>query len=382
MMAAMASRIPLQEDWNLLVSFFPANWRDLAHRTNALKGLRQDKSEENLLRTLLIHLACGCSLRETAVRASEARLANLSDVAVLKRLRKSQGWLYALCCQLFEERGMKSECEVATPMRLVDATVVKEPGKTGSLWRIHYSLQWPSLACDFFKLTAVEGVGTGESLKQIPIREQDHLLADRGYCTAAGIHYVAARGGFVTVRVNAQSLRICRRGGEHFPLIKHMEAITKPMEVGSWNVEIPSPQPGKYALPGRLCVIRKSKEAIRLAHKKLRRKASKRGNALQPETLLYAKYVIVFTTFAEEHFSAPAVLDWYRLRWQIELVFKRFKQIADLGHLPKHDEESAKSWLYGKLFVALLTEKLIAAAKSVSPWGYCLENPADRQPMA
>jgi hypothetical protein len=63
------------------------------------------------------------------------------------------------------------------------------------------------------------------------------------------------------------------------------------------------------------------------------------------------------------------VLRWYRLRWQIELVFKRFKQIAQLGHLPKYDDESAKAWLYGKIFTALITEKLISCARSISPWG-------------
>lgn len=184
------------------------------------------------------------------------------------------------------------------------------------------------------------------------------------------------------MRVNVQSLQICGVGGGAFPLIERLGAVTKPTQIGCWSVEIPSPQPGEKALAGRLCVIRKSEEAIRLSHKKLRRKASRRGNKLQAETLLYAKYVIVFTTFAQEHFAAHAVLEWYRLRWQIELVFKRFKQIADLGHLPKHDPESAKAWLYGKLFVALLTEKLIATAKSISPWGYIAENPPHCEPVA
>jgi Transposase DDE domain len=372
----------LREDWELLKSFFPGNWRDLARRTNALKGLRQDKSEENLLRTLLIHLACGCSLRETALRARKARLAELSDVAVLKRLRKSQNWLYGLCCELFEQRGMRSALKVPFPMRMVDATLVKEPGKTGSLWRIHYSLHWPSLACDFFKLTAVEGEGTGESLKQVAVAKGDHLLADAGYCLAAGIHHVAAQGGLLTVRVNAQNLQLRRVGGGAFPLIERLAAVTKPMQIASWRVEIPSPQAGAKALAGRLCVIRKSEQAIRRAQKRLTRRASKTGNKLQAQTLLYAKYVIVFSTFSEEHFPAHAVLECYRLRWQIELVFKRFKQIADLGHLPKHDPESAKAWLYGKLFVALLTEELIAAAKSLSPWGYIAENPSHCEPVA
>ena len=80
----------------------------------------------------------------------------------------------------------------------------------------------------------------------------------------------------------------------------------------------------------------------------------------------------MFTTFPASAFSAAEVLEWYRTRWQVELVFKRFKSLAELGHLPKHDEHSAKAWLYGKLFVALLVEKLIGHARSISPWGYHL----------
>ena len=99
----------------------------------------------------------------------------------------------------------------------------------------------------------------------------------------------------------------------------------------------------------------------------MRRQASKKGQQLRPETLGYAKYVIVFTTFPAAEFGATEVLEWYRTRWQVELVFKRFKSLAELGHLPKHDEQSARAWLYGKLFAALLVEKLIGHARAISP---------------
>jgi IS4 transposase len=102
----------------------------------------------------------------------------------------------------------------------------------------------------------------------------------------------------------------------------------------------------------------------------------------QPETLLYAQYVMVLTTFPRQEFSLEQVLERYRFRWQIELIFKRFKQIAQLGHLPKYDEDSAKAWLYGKLFVTLLTEKLIRHAGAISPWGFPLARQAPSQPVA
>lgn len=116
-------------------------------------------------------------------------------------------------------------------------------------------------------------------------------------------------------------------------------------------------------------MLRKSAEAIRLAHQKIRRDAARKGNQVQPATLRFAEYVIVFTTFPEPPFSATDVLEWYRLRWQVELVFKRFKSLAQLGHLPKYDDDSAKAWLYGKLFVALLVEKLLHHARAISPLG-------------
>jgi hypothetical protein len=91
---------------------------------------------------------------------------------------------------------------------------------------------------------------------------------------------------------------------------------------------------------------------------------------------------MVLTTFPQQEFSLQQVLERYRFRWQVELVFKRFKQIAQLGHLPKYDEESAKAWLYGKLFVTLLTEKLIRHAGTLSPWGFPLAGQAPSKPVA
>ncbi len=189
-----AESIPLgmSEDWSLLVSFLPGNWRDLAAATGALKGLRKDKSAESLLRVLLVLLGCGHSLQETAVRARKAQLAELAAVALWHRLRKSQAWLRALCVELFRERGVELSAGASFQVRAIDATTVKEPGKTGSLWRLHYSVRLPSLSCDFFKLTETEGVGTGESFKQFPIGAGDYLLAGRGYSTASGIRHVAA----------------------------------------------------------------------------------------------------------------------------------------------------------------------------------------------
>ena len=119
----------------------------------------------------------------------------------------------------------------------------------------------------------------------------------------------------------------------------------------------------------RVCGLRKTDEAIEVALKSLRRQASDKCKRLKPETLRFARYVILFTTNPPDRSPVATVLEWNRLRWQVELVFKRFKSLAQLGHVPKHDVETAKAWLYGKLLVAPPVENLVRHALTVSPWG-------------
>jgi hypothetical protein len=225
----------LAEDWDLLMSFFPSDWRKQAEASGALRGLRQDKSAESCLRVLLMHLGCGFSLRETVVRAKHAQLADLSDVALLKRLRKSKPWLHQLCCALFAERELSGSPSGDPSWRLIDASLVSEPGKTGSQWRVHYSLRWPSLECDYFKLTPVEGSGHGESLYQFDFAPGDYVLADRGYCHAEGIGQAVREGAFLTVRLNPQGIRLQSPGGGPYPLVKKLQSLQGAGRTAEWG---------------------------------------------------------------------------------------------------------------------------------------------------
>jgi len=361
----------MDEDWWVLRSLLPSGWRELGRMSGALKGLRQAKSAEVSLRVLLLHLGCGHSLRETSLRARESGLARLSDVAVLKRLRKSSGWLRGLCAALLRERGAAPAACGGFEVRTFDATTVREPGRTGSLWRVHYSLRLPSLRCDFFEVTPARGSGNGERFTRFPVGAGEHILADRGYATASGLRHVSAAGGWVTVRVNTGALSLHAPDGAPFDLLAAVSGLTSAGAVGAWPVSVGGPP----AVQGRVCAVRKSVEAARRARKRAHREARRQGSKVKPETLAYANYVIVFTTFPEDGFGAREVLECYRLRWQVELVFKRLKSLARLGHLPKRDPESARAWLYGKLLLALLADKAIRHARAVSPWGYDLAPP-------
>jgi hypothetical protein len=354
-----------EQSWQTLLTLFPCNWRELAEETGANRRLRGIPSLEALMRTLLLHLAQGYSLHETVVRAKAAGVAELSAVALFKRLRNAEAWFKELCRALLSRRELTvPTVPKAVRLRLVDSTTVKEPGKTGSLWRLQYSFQLPEFGCDYFRLHPGEGEGTGDSFVQFPITRGDHVIGDRGYSSITGVEYITAHGGSVLVRLNPISLPLFTPAGRRVLVLRRLATLRTPGQVGEWPVVVHG---AKRLIPGRLCAVRKSVEAITLAEKRLKRTASRKGREIWPETWEYMKYVMVFSTFSPRRFTAPDLLQWYRIRWQVELVFKRLKSLAQLSHLPKSDAQSARAWLYGKLFVVLLTEQVMRHGRMLSP---------------
>lgn len=364
------------ESWQVLIGLFPSDWQERARQLGVVERLRGFDSIGDLMQTLLLHVAQGYSLRETVVRAKAAGLGTVSDVALLKRLRNAEPWLRSLCLRLLEEAGIQTPPPPkGWRVRALDGSLIKEPGRTGSQWRLHYSLQLPDMVCDHLEVTAVRGKGVGEKLHRFPARQGDLVLADRGLCNPVGIGALVRQGAHVIVRVNTGSLPLSSLQGAPLDLPAQLQTLRTPGTIGEWLVKTGDP---KAPFVGRLCALRKSEDQARRAQRKIRRKAQQGGPQPKAETLIFAQYILVFTTLSEADLSAAEVLEWYRLRWQIELVFKRLKTLLRVGHLPKYDDQSSKAWLYGKLLVALLAEKLIRVGRTISPWGYLLPTGADQ----
>jgi len=371
--------MPEMEDWQVLVGLFPAGWEQEGRKSGAVRRLRGFDSVEALLRTLLLHVGCGWSLRETAVRAKLAGIAEVSDVTLLNRLRDAEVWLRQLCRQLWQENGVDLQPAVAgRPVRVLDATVIREPGKTGSQWRIHYSLRLPTLECDSFQLTPTRGQGSGERFGHFVFRSGELVLADAGYCHPAGIAAVIEQKADVCVRLNPHALPLFDEQGASFSVSAALEELRYAGQSMEWPVWVHS---GLEPIPGRVCAIRKSRAGIQRARRRLREK-QQHGKSMGDLAWRYAEYVLVFTTLPNDAASTRQVLECYRLRWQVELIFKRLKSIAQLGHLPKHHDQSSRAWLYGKLLIALLAHKLARLGNTLSPWGYLLPEEAHTQPLA
>ena len=201
-----------------------------------MQRLRGFASAEALLRTLLLHVGSGFSLRETTLRAKLADWANVSDASLLTRLRNSEPWLRALCVRLMTKSGVGSPSGKAPRIRIVDGTIVKEPGKTGSQWRILYTIRLPELECDFFEVTAAEGVGNGESLTRIPAQSGELVLGDAIYGGLPGVLAMKRKGADALIRVNPTTFAAYGPGKRRFDLLRRVTKHAAVGKVREWKV--------------------------------------------------------------------------------------------------------------------------------------------------
>lgn len=356
-------------NWKLLIQFLPAGWEEKAWDLGAITRRRKIQSAETLLRLLLIHLADGCSMRETVTRAKEAEFVDISDVAFLKRLKSSSEWLRWISMNLAKQAGgflQKPQWLQNFNVRLVDASIITEPGSTGSNWRLHYSIELFGLSCDYFQITDQT---VGETFRNIPVTRGDLLIGDRGYGRIAGMRHVTEHGGDFLVRLSNKSFKVMENEHEEFNLLDHFRALDYG-EIGDFDVFSRISKTELY--PIRLCAIKISPDVAERSKSGALRRIAKKQKSLSEETLELHEYVFVLTSLPRETISPEEVMALYQMRWQVELAFKRLKSILGLGHLPKTDPDSAKAWLHGKMVVALLADAIIEKGRFFSPWGYPL----------
>ncbi len=360
------------DDWDHVCQHLPSGWQEQARTLGALRRARGFPDASVLLRTLLVHLAGGCSLKEAVTNAKVAGWCDVSAVALFKRLRAAESWLRWMADQLWQ-RPAAPPLPNGYRARAIDATTVSVPGSVGTDWRLHFGINLENLQCDFFEVTDAHG---GETFGRFPVVPGDLLLGDRVYATPPGIAHVAGAGGHVLARVNHKALPLFDLGGKPFRLAERLRSA-KVGQCRTWSVLV---RHGECAYHGRLVAVKRNRWSAGLERRALRRRAAKKQKRLSRTAEFLAGYFYVWTDVPAAVLNAPAVLNWYRCRWQIELCFKRMKSILKLGELPKQREDSCRAWLHGKLLVSLLLERLLDEAEHFSPWGYELGPAA--QPLA
>ena len=328
-----------------------------ARETGAFLRARAVSCAADLLRLVLAYCLGGMGLRLTSAWASSSGLADLSNVALLKRLRKCGAWMEHLVSALLSD-GQKPAAE-GRRLRLLDGTTVPKAGrdakKNSGLWRLHCAFDLPAERFSFIELTDEKG---GERLDRTPFAQGDIAIADRGYMHPEPLAHILEQGADVIVRAPWSGARWLGKDGKSFNLLA---ALTASESTGVLDTPIWIGRKKAPPLALRLVALQKPPMAAEASRAKARQAAQKKGIAISGGTLAAAGWVILVTSLDAENFSAQRVGELYRARWRIELAFKRLKSLIGLSAPPSQDPETAKTWILAHLLMALLLEPHTAA---------------------
>ncbi len=333
---------------------------ETARQFKAFIRARGIKSPAELLRLALVY-ASGNSVRGSSAWAHAGAIAELSGPALHRRLGNASDWLAFIARRLLEEtRPQIGGRWAGWRLRVIDASAICQPGADRTTWRLHVSYDL-SGGVDDFELTDDKGA---ERLTRFTWQPGDIGLADRGYARPGDFAPVLDNGGHLVVRTGWTSLRLLTPNGEPFDLFAALARLKG--DAASHRVLIDTHDPARPFLPLRLIVGRLPPDKAEIARKKVLARAIKASKKVDPRSLEAAGCVMLLTSLPDEH-SAEAILQLYRLRWQIELLFKRFKSLLGLGDLPAKKRNVARTWIFGKLILALLVERTARQLAESSP---------------
>lgn len=358
----------LDDQWPYVLSLLPPDLEQTAWENDALIRKRVIKSAANLLRLVLVYGWAGFSARSTCIWAAMKKIGKLSNVALLERLQYCAPWLAVVVSQVLQRNCEKLAFSInGRSIRLVDASCICRAGAKGTDRRLHLSFKLGSMAIDSVQFTDSKG---GETLGRYPVAAGDIVVGDRGYAHRKGVKSVVERGADVLIRFNWQNFPLIRRDGKPFKLLEHLRKL-KNDQVGDWQVKT-APCGDAPAIEGRVIALKKSPQASEKEQKKVQNQAKKKKRTADQRTIESASYIFVFTTLTSDIASASEILEMYRFRWQIELVFKRLKGLLKLDNIPKCSDDLLDTILLSRILGALLIDNLLYQAEAFSPWGYGL----------
>ena len=167
--------------------------------------MRAITSAEALLRLILAYAWNDWSLRTTAAWASRIGLADLSDVAVLKRPSPAPAWLGHLLDQWFRAQGIGTAVNSRFRLVVTDGSTIQPPGSPGTTWRLHAQWNLGTGQWEHVELTDAHGA---ESLTRLHLRPHDGVLADRNYAKPNALAWVIDQQADVIVRFGWNALRL------------------------------------------------------------------------------------------------------------------------------------------------------------------------------
>jgi hypothetical protein len=334
-----------EEEWQRQLSErLPSDWQEQAINKKAWQRTRKLAHVQDLLRGLLVYVACGYSFRQLGIWATLVGLGSLSERAWRKRVQRAGDWIAWLMGALIGTQQAPAWLgQTVGRVLLIDGTRLGVPAGTGDDARLHsaYDLRAGRLVH-----VEVTDRHSAEGLHHFNLCAADITVTDTGYQVGACVQQGQAHGAFGVHRVSDHQVRFEREDGKKINLkrlVKHQGYGTVTQrKVWVWDPK------HQQRIQVRLVIeTLPRKQAMQARERKRKRIRLKHGPKHSMASAWWSGVLLLATTLPEAQWSAQEVVKLYRARWQIELLFKRLKQGLQLHLLP------VKLWERARVYVHL-----------------------------
>ncbi len=183
------------------------------------------------------------------------------------------------------------------------------------------------------------------------LRKRDLILFDLGYFNLDVLNEIAALGTYFVCRYfNPTTIFI--KKGDSFECLDLFLLLRTLKTRALFDIDVYLG--GKTKIPCRLTVVQLSQEQRSKKLRKLNENAYQKGRTLSRDARFLASYNIYVTNVPRNVLSPSEVSQIYRLRWNIELLFKQFKSTMKL-HVWNHGNEfRLRCEILGTLIIAAI----------------------------
>lgn len=314
------------EEWSReVVPRLPAYLEQQAKVLKAFERRRQIGSATDLLRGLLAYVFVVHSFQHLSIWSMLVGVADISANDWRKRLQRASDWLSWLLQEVLASTTPASPWLLRGAWRrvlLLDGTHFTCPGPQGIVWRVHTAFD---LLAGRFTQLQVTDYHVAEHLELFDLRPGDLVVTDSANGLRQRVAFVLAQQADILVRFTPHNFPLYEEDGARLEVVRWLKGCAAPAgRILSRTVWMGFQ--GKLT-PLRWVAVRLSPEQQAASQRRKKRKASRKQQCIQAETLYLTGWVLLLTTLPCELWSDQQIARLYRARWHIELVFKRIEQL-------------------------------------------------------